>query len=305
MTNSTPLIREDKAYYIGCLGMIFCLDAINGDIIWTLDIFEEFKGECPMWGFGSSPVIAAGNLIVQTGCPDGKSIAALDLETGDVVWSSLDAPPNNATPLPFEFDGVEQIAIFVAGAKKKDSGRAVGLSAADGEELWSFSWETAKPYYTTPIFSKGKILGGSHGDEGATVFKLAPGSDGIASEKVWKSKDFQPWFGTSVLIDGYVYGFDKKKLKCFEFDTGKEMWAGEGYDRGQIIAADGKLIVLGETGKVGLIEATPGAFREISSFQGLNLKLDKKSKNHTIPSVANGKLYLRNWKEIACFDLKP
>ncbi len=40
-----------------------------------------------------------------------------------------------------------------------------------------------------------------------------------------------------------------------------------GFERGSVIVADGHLIVLGERGKLALVEATPKEFTEVASVE--------------------------------------
>jgi hypothetical protein len=62
--------------------------------------------------------------------------------------------------------------------------------------------------------------------------------------------------------------------------------------------ADGHLYVLGDRGKLALVAATPEGFREKSSLQALG------GKCWTVPTVANGRLYLRNEKELVAYDIR-
>ena len=80
--------------------------------------------------------------------------------------------------------------------------------------------------------------------------------------------------------------------------TGKEMWKQRGFGEGSLIFADGHLIVLGTGGNLALVEATPAAYKEKTGAQVLN------GKCFTAPSLANGKLYVRNETEMICLDLK-
>jgi hypothetical protein len=57
------------------------------------------------------------------------------------------------------------------------------------------------------------------------------------------------------------------------------------------------LIVLGTGGNLALVEATPAAYKEKAGAQILN------GKCFTAPSLANGRLYLRNETEMLCLDL--
>ena len=65
-----------------------------------------------------------------------------------------------------------------------------------------------------------------------------------------------------------------------------------------MMLADGHLIVLGERGKLGLVEATPEGFNEVASAQIL------KGKCWTNPALSDGRLYLRNQTEMLALNFK-
>ncbi len=75
-------------------------------------------------------------------------------------------------------------------------------------------------------------------------------------------------------------------------------WKARGFQRGSLIAADGKLIVLGEQGNLALVTATPEKYVEQSTAQILE------GRNWTSPTLADGRLYLRNQEEMVCVDLR-
>jgi len=96
-----------------------------------------------------------------------------------------------------------------------------------------------------------------------------------------------------------------------EFKTGKLMWDRDEhwaphsspqpnvYGRGSCTLADGKLIVIGEGGLLGLFKTKPEKDEEISRYQVPQL-------HHpcwAAPVLANGKLYLRSEDRLVCLDL--
>lgn len=103
---------------------------------------------------------------------------------------------------------------------------------------------------------------------------------------------------TAVLLGSYIYGFDRGFLQCIDVRTGEVLWKARGFGRGSLIAADGKLLVLGERGNVAIVDASPEGFVEKASAEVLD------GRNWTSPSLAAGKLYLRNHEELVCVDLK-
>ena len=102
-----------------------------------------------------------------------------------------------------------------------------------------------------------------------------------------------------MLHDGYVYGLDERILTCLDAATGQRRWKGGRYGYGQLILADGYLIIQCENGDLALVEATPQAHRELSRVEALNAK----TWNH--PALADGKLLIRNDRRMMCFDLAP
>ena len=70
-----------------------------------------------------------------------------------------------------------------------------------------------------------------------------------------------------------------------------------GFGKGSLIIADKKLLVLSDRGKFAMIEATPKGYNELAKAQVL------KGKSWTSPTFEEGKIYLRNQKEMVCYDL--
>ncbi len=102
---------------------------------------------------------------------------------------------------------------------------------------------------------------------------------------------------TSVLHGNYLYGFDEKKLVCVSVASGEQQWEQRGFGKGSLMYADGHLIALGDEGTLGLIEANPTEYREKGRADILSELC------WTMPSLAAGKLYARDIKELVCLDL--
>ena len=132
---------------------------------------------------------------------------------------------------------------------------------------------------------------------GCALFELSAKDGKPAAEKLWANKEMKNYFSTSVLVNGFLYGFNNTKLTCLDFRTGKSKWKTGGFNRGSLIAADGKLIILGEGGALALAKISPDGYKEISKFQ----LWDERS--WTVPTLANRRLFLRNEKEIVCLKV--
>ena len=64
-----------------------------------------------------------------------------------------------------------------------------------------------------------------------------------------------------------------------------------------MILADGHLIILSDKGKLGLAEATPAGYIEKATAKVLS------GLCWTAPTLADGKLYIRNETEMVCLDM--
>ena len=64
------------------------------------------------------------------------------------------------------------------------------------------------------------------------------------------------------------------------------------------MAADGKLIVMGETGELVVAEASSVAFKPLARAQVLG------GKCWTVPTLSNGRIYCRNSRgDLVCVDV--
>ncbi|MBW2277582.1 MAG: hypothetical protein JRF63_08835, partial [Deltaproteobacteria bacterium] len=104
-------------------------------------------------------------------------------------------------------------------------------------------------------------------------------------------------FSTSIVVDGTLYGFDNTILKSLRLTDGEENWASRGFGHGSLFYADGQLIVLGERGNLALITASPDGFEENATTQLFSAKA------WTVPTLSDGRLYVRNEREMLAVDL--
>ena len=95
-----------------------------------------------------------------------------------------------------------------------------------------------------------------------------------------------------------VYGLDEGRIAAVDVATGKRIWKAKEFGYGQMIAADGKLIVLGEDGELALIRVASKEYVEVSTIKALS------GKTWNNPALAGGILLLRNETEMVAYDLR-
>jgi outer membrane protein assembly factor BamB len=207
------------------------------------------------------------------------------------VWKSHTDKQGYSSPIAITVGGIRQIVFF--------TGTALVSVSPSGDVYWKYPWRTDyDANIATPLFiPPDKVFISSSYGTGAAVVKIAAENGKSTVSEVWRNKVMENHFNSSVLNQGYIYGFDNAVLKCIEASTGTEKWKQTGFGKGSLILADNRLIVLGERGQLALVEATPSQYKEVARTQIIE------GKTWTMPSLAGGKLYLRDQKEILALDL--
>jgi outer membrane protein assembly factor BamB len=297
---STPAVDSGVVYAVSAAGRLHAVAAQDGRAIWSHDLAKEYGGTIPAYGYASSPMIEGGKLFVEAGGRDNLAFIAFDKSSGEVVWASQTDAAAYSSPLAITVDGVRQIVFFSAG----------GLSAVapeDGRLLWKQPWESNCPAtgiptnVAHPVFippDKIFVSNGYGTVTGSAVFRVVRRGEGFATETVWRSETMRNLLSSSILYGDHIYGFDIGILKAIDAATGEERWKARGFERGSLIAAEGQLIVLGEQGNLALVEATPSGYLEKGSTQILQ------GRAWTMPTLAGGRLYLRNHTEMVSLDLR-
>ena len=294
---STPTVDGERVYVLTENGDLVCLLVADGKVVWRRNILREFNGRNINWLVSESPLVDGNRLIVS---PGGRNagMAALDKMTGATVWvaKELSDEAGYASPVVADVQGVRTIMTMTGNA-------GIGVRATDGKLMWRYSNvanNTAN--ITTPIYSNGRVFFSSaYGTGGALLaLKASGGGDSVTAQEVYFTRNMQNHHGGVVLVDGYLYGFNNSILTCLEFETGKVMWRDRSVGKGSVAYADGHLYVLSEDNVVGLVEASPKAYREAGRFT----IADQGWPTWAHPAVSGGRLYIRNQNVLASYDVR-
>ena len=289
---STPTVDDSVVYAFSAYGRLVALDALTGKLLWDNDFTETFSSEVPQYGFAASPIVEANLILSETGGVDGRAIVAFDKGNGDIVWRSDDSVSGYSSPITVTILERRQTIFFMADG-------LVSISPMDGAIQWTYGWKT--PFNVnaaTPVFiPPDKIFISSGYDVGAAVIQIGETGGKLMASEVWTSRVMKNHFSSSVFHYGYLYGFDNAILKCIDATTGEEQWSARGFGKGSLICADGHLIILGERGNLALVKAIHTEFKRVAETQVFT------GRCWTLPTLSDGKLYLRNNQELICFDL--
>ena len=175
------------------------------------------------------------------------------------------------------------------------------IDPATGKQLWQLPCASDKflPITQPQIVGADKLLVQS--ENGIQLIKLTVDGDKWTPTQQWDSKSLKLTLNDYVVHDGSIYGFDDNIFTCLDLDAGKRRWKAGRYGSGQVLLLPDQplLVVTTETGEVVLISPSAKKLEELGRFQAI----EGKTWNH--PVIAEGKLFVRNAEEMACYELLP
>jgi outer membrane protein assembly factor BamB len=291
---ATPTIADRSVFSLGATGQLVCLDLRSGTLTWQVNILQD--NENLPWGMSGSPLVYDQVVVVNPGTQRptaaGRAVVAYDRATGRQVWSTGSTKAGYSSPMLATLAGCRQILLL-------DGEILAGYEPQSGRELWRFPWPNFQDINVTqPVVLEGdRVFISSGYGKGCALLKIAESAGGWKVEPLWQNQSMHCKFTSPVAYRGFLYGLDDGILTCVDQETGKRKWRDGRYGHGQLLLADDLLIIQSENGKLVLVEATPEGHRELGSIPALD------GRTWNTLAVADGKAYLRNSEEMACYDL--
>jgi outer membrane protein assembly factor BamB len=282
---STPIIGDKNIYGLSSYGKLTACSKKDGKLLWQIDFMDKYKSVKPQWAFSSSPMLIDNNLIVEVGGTEKRAFMSFDKNTGDELWNNGAGIATYSSPAIATIDNVKNI-IFA-------NGRQLHALNTQGDTLWTYQSKSANTMAMPVVFDTNKVFLSSVRSSGFVVLEIKNNKPSEITHGTNMKNDYS----SSVYHDGCIYGFHTAALQCISLATGEKKWTKRGFGKGSLIRVNDQLLVLSDKGKLIQIEATPEAYNEMGSFQAIQ------GKSWTAPSFANGKLYVRNLTEMACYDL--
>ena len=331
----TPLLTSNRCYTFGAEGRLLCTDVTSGRLIWQRDTAKEWTIPPAFFGVGSTPVLESNRLFVMVGGQTNSGMVAFDAATGKTLWESVGAQNWTGVPMtgwPGErkiaWQAWEKQASYATPVLATFHGKRhllclmrqglVSVDPVNGTVNFSFWFRSRlndSVNAMNPVVLEDMILiSAAYYKVGSVLLKVRPDNKGV--DELWRSDALEVHWTTPILHDGFIYAFSGRNepdanFRCVEFKTGKLMWERDEswpphssptppvYGRGSAIMAEGKLIVLGEGGLLGLFKVNPQKPEELSRFQvpGLHYPC------WAAPILVDKKLYLRSENRLVCLNL--
>ncbi len=291
-----PVVAGGRVFALGADGDLYAVEAATGKPLWHRNVRADYGAPKGYFGVGASPIILAEKLLVNVG-GKGAGVVALDPATGKELWKSTNDPPSYAAPSVMELGGKPYAAFLTR------SGLVV-VDPTNGAVKFTKPWRSrldASVNAAAPVVRKDEVfLTASYGT-GAVLLKVK----GDDLEEVWSNdRSLSCHYNTPVLVGDYLYGVHGRQeggaaqLRCVEWKTGEVKWAAERFGMAGVLAVDSGLLAVTEGGLLVRFAADPKEYKELAQVKVLDGTV------RAAPALADGRLYLRNEKQLVCLKLK-
>lgn len=311
---ATISVDGDRAYALGAMGNLVCLNAADGQVVWQRDLNQDYRIEMPIWGISAAPLVDGPRLILQIGGAQGACIVALDKLTGKELWKALDERGQYVAPILIK-QGEQSVVVVWTG----DS--VAGLDPATGKTYWRvpFKPKNMPIGVATPIVEGDRMFFTSFYD-GSLMLRLA--TDKPTVETLWQrvgaserqTDALHSIISTPLFLDGHIYGVDSYgELRCLDAKTGDRLWEDltatpkARWSTIHFVRNGDKVWMFNERGELIIARLSPRGFEPISRAAILDPTTDQLPQRNGVcwshPAFANRHVFARNDKELVCVSV--
>jgi len=299
----TPVANETHTWAFFGSGLLACVDASSGEVVWKRDMVKEHGAYDITFGMGSSPRLWGDLLFVSCMTKGASYVVAFDKLTGKQAWktdrqlaASDDGPDAYSSPTIARMG--KRVELLVAGS---DHVNAYDLKS--GKQNWiSSGLLIDSPYgrvIASPVAHQGIVVATSANPGGGglgRVIAVRGGGAGDVSEshRAWSLEKTSPDSSSPVCLEGLVYmTTDNGVASCLDLKTGKVHWVkrlSTGPYHASLVAGDGKVYFLGIEGNSTVVAA---------GSEGKVLATNKLSGTfYATPAISGGMIYLRAYDRL-------
>ncbi len=307
----SPVTDGKHVWVVTGTGKVTAFD-MEGKQIWKKDLQQEYGPFGHNWGYGSSPLLHDGSLIVEVlhgmKTDDPSYIVSFDAKTGKVQWrqerptdAQRESPDAYTTPVLLKHK--DQTQIVISGGDY-----VTGHDFKTGKEIWRAAGLNPlnRPNYRvvpTPIIVDGLIYAPTRKNP-LLALKVGGTGDITESHLAWKYEGSGAPDVPSPISDGkYFYMVDDRGLvTCLDAKTGTVTWGPEATTEGIVSASpvlsDGKLYILNEKAVTSIVSVG-------SEFKLLETNELDGTYTLASPAVSGSQLFIRTSTHLYCIEEKP
>ena len=311
---------KHRAYALGGVGHLHCLDAMTGEILWKRDLERDFDIDMPRWGISAAPLIEGDLVILHIGGKNGACVVALDKRDGKEKWRAIDDNASYAAPILVEQAGRRVLVVYTADALH-------GIDPATGKSHWSYDmpgsqWPISVASPVLVEHKNDRFIFTANAHVGSALVKLD--QERLAVSEVWRNNNrnsadtLHSLIPTPFVRNGFIYGTHTQgELRCLDLMTGKRVWESEEavkparFSTLHIVAqgeTGDRVWLFNEHGELIIAELSRDGYRQISRGKlvdptqpGLPSRRGGVTWAH--PAFAHRHVIARNDERLVCADL--
>lgn len=321
-SRTVPTIGDELVYTCGGLGQVTCFDRQSGEIVWSVNLVEQYGGEMPVFGWSASPLLV-GDVVIATALGPEVGLVGLDRLTGEEVWVTPGVGYSHSTPALLELLGEPQVLYLSNDAQTSgnDASSPMKIRSFD-PEVGTLNWEKEIELTRLPIPGPVQVdderffvTGGYRG--GSTMLRLAREEGTYAVEELFHIERGAQ-IHAPLLHGEHLYVLANENwnngrarrseggLLCLD-PSGTELWrTGDApfFGRGNaLLVGDHLLIQDGFDGTLRVARATPEGYRQVAEANLFGID-DRSDHELWAPmAYARGRLLLRSHEKLLCVAL--
>ncbi len=319
--HSSPVIDPESGlvHALGNDGDLVCLRLDSGEPVWSVSLPEAF-GESPsFFGYGSSPLVHGGKLIVNVGA-EAACVVAFDKLGGGVLWQAdHEWHGSYASPIVAELNGQDRVLVFAAGRVEPPVGGLLCVNPETGEIDSEFPWRSdnyASIHGASPVAcGENRVFISEDFGLGGAMLEF---DAEFRPRAIWTDPVFGCRSQTPIHHEGVLYGCGGNgglMLAC-DVRSGRSFWNEAFYrttipwrgrpvpvslGRAHLVHVDGAFLCLTEDGALMRMELNAGGYRILAQT-----RLHYAPETWSPPVVSGGRLYVNQnelGSRLRCYDL--
>lgn len=259
---STPAWHDGQLFVASMEDVLFCLNAVNGDIVWKKDIRTEFGTANQSFGFVCSPLVLDNHVFIQT----SAGLLKLDCRTGETVFRTLN---ENGGMMGGAFSS--PVVATIAGARQlvvQTRQALTGVSPEDGSLLWKKDIPSFRGMnILTPTIIGNTVFTSSYGG-GSFLYEIAnEGSEFTVTER-WSTKT-EAYMSSAVQVGEHLYlHLKNQRFTCLNTSDGKSAWTTRPFGKYWSMVVNGtSALALDQRGDLLLLDLNSQKYTEVGRLK--------------------------------------
>lgn len=288
---STPTVAEGKVVTLGVSGVLSCLDATTGKVLWRK---EEWTKAVPEYFTAMSPIVVDGMCIAHLGGKGNGEIIAFDHNTGKLYWRWAGDGPAYGSPVLLTVESTKQVVL-------QTEKNIVSLAVADGKLLWQIPTPPQRRFYNsaTPIVDGQTVIYTGQG-QGTRAVEVKKQGDGFVIEELWSNGELGSAYNTPVLKNGFLFGLSGRgRFFCLNAGTGAKAWTDDTSHKnfGAILDAGSVMLALPSDSELIAFKPSGKEYAELARIKVSDTPV------YAHPVIAGNRIYVKDRETVTLWTL--